>query len=65
MVAERTDRQCPDRTGDNSVDRESPEPFDGPAMLRGAAAADVLLVVPPAGIAAGARAAAIALRPAR
>jgi molybdopterin molybdotransferase len=45
--------------------RAVPLPFDGPAMLRGVAAADVLLVVPPAGIAAGARAAAIALSPAR
>jgi molybdopterin molybdotransferase len=45
--------------------RAVPLPFDGPAMLRGVAAADVLLVVPPAGIAAGGRAAVIALSPAR
>jgi molybdopterin molybdotransferase len=45
--------------------RAVPLPFDGPAMLRGVAAADVLLVIPPAGVAAGARAAAIPLSPAR
>lgn len=35
--------------------------FDGPAMLRGLADADVLLLVPPGGLAAGAHAHAIAL----
>lgn len=33
--------------------RAVPLPFDGPAMLRGVAAADVLLVVPPGGAPAG------------
>jgi molybdopterin molybdotransferase len=33
--------------------RAVPLPFDGPAMLRGVAAADVLLVIPPGGAGAG------------
>ncbi|WP_069813495.1 molybdopterin molybdotransferase MoeA [Streptomyces sp. TP-A0874] len=33
--------------------RAAPLPFDGPAMLRGVAAADGLAVVPPGGVAAG------------
>jgi molybdopterin biosynthesis enzyme len=45
--------------------RAVPLPFDGPAMLRGAAAADVLLVVPPAGVPAGGRAAVLPLTPGR
>jgi molybdopterin molybdotransferase len=45
--------------------RAVPLLFDGPAMLRGVAAADVLLVVPPGGVPAGARATVIPLTPAR
>jgi molybdopterin molybdotransferase len=45
--------------------RAVPLPFDGPAMLRGAAAADVLLVVPPEGVPAGGRAPVIPLTPGR
>ena len=41
--------------------RAVPLPFDGPAMLRGVAAAGVLLVVPPGGLPAGARATVIPL----
>src|SRR5215813_10053225 len=32
VVTERTDRQRADRTGDDAVDRESTEPFDGPTI---------------------------------
>jgi molybdopterin molybdotransferase len=45
--------------------RAVPLPFGGPAMLRGVAAADVLVVVPPGGVPAGGRAAVIPLAPAR
>jgi len=43
--------------------RAVPLPFDGPAMLRGAAAADVLVVVPPGGVPAGGRVAVICVAP--
>lgn len=43
-------RLCPGRVVDGRVE---PLPFDGPAMLRGPALADVLAVVPPGGAEAG------------
>jgi molybdopterin molybdotransferase len=45
--------------------RAVPLPFDGPAMLRSVAAADVLLIVPQDGVPAGGRAAVIPLIPGR
>jgi molybdopterin molybdotransferase len=45
--------------------RAVPLPFEGPAMLRGVAAADVLLVVPPDGVPAGGRAMVLSLTPGR
>jgi molybdopterin molybdotransferase len=45
--------------------RAVPLPFDGPAMLRGVAAADVLVVVPRGGVPAGGRAPVLPLTPGR
>jgi molybdopterin molybdotransferase len=45
--------------------RAVPLPFDGPAMLRGVAAAEVLVVVPSGGVPAGARVTVIPLSPGR
>ena len=45
--------------------RAVPLPFDGPAMLRGVAAADVLVVVPPEGAPAGGRVTVISMTPDR